>query len=49
MSDSGVIPPHAWLIMGVALFAVSSAGAVFEMIEGISGLSKQLGGCKQPR
>ena len=40
MSDSGVIPLHAWLILGVALFAVSSAGAVFEMIEGISGLSK---------
>ena len=40
MSESGAIPLHAWLIMGVALFAVSSAGAVFEMIEGVGGLSK---------
>ena len=40
MSDSSAIPLHAWLIMGVALFAVSSAGAVFEMIEGVAGLSK---------
>ena len=40
MSESGVIPLHAWLIMGVALFAVSSAGAVFEMIEDVGGLSK---------
>ena len=40
MSESGVIPLHAWLIMSVALFAVSSAGAVFEMIEDVGGLSK---------
>ena len=40
MSDSAAIPLHAWAIMGVALFAVSSAGAVFEMIEDVSGLSK---------
>ena len=40
MSESGAIPLHAWLIMGVALFAVSSAGAVFEMIEDVGGLSK---------
>ena len=40
MSGSSAIPLHAWLIMGVALFAVSSAGAVFEMIEGVAGLSK---------
>tara|TARA_X000000368_G_scaffold317774_1_gene255132 strand:+ start:572 stop:1519 length:948 start_codon:yes stop_codon:yes gene_type:complete len=40
MSDSGAIPLHAWLIMGVALFAVSSAGAVFEMIEDVGGLTK---------
>ncbi len=37
---SSATPLHAWLIMGVALFAVSSAGAVFEMIEDVSGLSK---------
>ena len=40
MSESGAIALHAWLIMGVALFAVSSAGAVFEMIEDVGGLSK---------
>ena len=40
MSESGAIPLHAWLMMGVALFAVSSAGAVFEMIEDVGGLSK---------
>ena len=40
MSESNAIPLHAWLIMGVALFAVSSAGAVFEMIEDVGGLSK---------
>ena len=40
MSESGAIPLHAWLIMGVALFAVSSAGAVFEMIEDVGGLTK---------
>ena len=40
MSDSSAIPLHAWLIMGVALFAVSSAGAAFELIEGVAGLSK---------
>ena len=40
MSESGAIPLHAWLIMGIALFAVSSAGAVFEMIEDVGGLSK---------
>ena len=40
MSESGAIPLHAWVIMGVALFAVSSAGAVFEMIEDVGGLSK---------
>ncbi|MEC9478545.1 MAG: DMT family transporter [Candidatus Thermoplasmatota archaeon] len=40
MSNTATIPLHAWLIMGIALFAVSSAGAVFEMIEGVAGLSK---------
>ena len=40
MSESAPIPFHAWLILGVALFAVSSAGAVFEMIEGIEGITK---------
>jgi len=39
-SESSEIPLHAWLIMGIALFAVSSAGAVFEMIEGVAGLTK---------
>ncbi len=39
-SKSSEIPLHAWLIMGIALFAVSSAGAVFEMIEGVAGLTK---------
>lgn len=39
-SESSEIPLHAWLIMGIALFAVSSAGAVFEMIDGVAGLTK---------
>ena len=33
-------PFHAWVILSVALFAVSSAGAVFEMIEDIAPVTK---------
>ncbi len=33
-------PMFAWLVLGIALFAVSSAGAVFEMVEGVAGLTK---------
>lgn len=39
-ADSAVVPFHAWLTLGVALFAVSSAGAVFELIDGVAGLTK---------
>ena len=40
MSESSVVPLHAWLILCIALFSVSSAAAVFELIEGVGGLSK---------
>ena len=40
MSNSAPVPFYAWLILSVALFAVSSAGAVFEMIEGVAGITK---------
>ena len=33
-------PRSAWVLLFVALFAVSSAGAVFEMIDDVSGLGK---------
>lgn len=33
-------PIHAWVVLSVALFAVSSAGAVFEMIEDIAPVTK---------
>lgn len=39
-SEGALVPFHAWLILGVALLAVSSAGAVFEMVEGVAGLTK---------
>lgn len=40
VGSSAQIPFHAWLVLGVALFAVSSAGAVFELIDGVAGLTK---------
>lgn len=39
-SAHGQVPAHAWALLGVALFAVSSAGAVFELIDGVAGLTK---------
>ncbi len=38
--ENNPTPFHAWIILSVALFAVSSAGAIFEMIEDIAPVTK---------
>ena len=40
MVENQSTPIHAWVVLSVALFAVSSAGAVFEMIEDIAPVTK---------
>ena len=40
MVDAGPPPLRAWLILATALLAVSSAGAVFEMMDGPGPLLK---------
>ena len=39
-ADTEATPAFAWVILAVALFAVSSAGAVFELIEEIAPVTK---------
>jgi hypothetical protein len=33
--QSGSVPPHVWLVLGVAICGVSSAGAIFTHVDEI--------------